>query len=98
MYDASEKNLLMALGKVVKKRRLELLISQEQLAELANLHRTYVADVERGSRNLGFINLARLAEALDMSLSDLVGDIPRASGGKSVKVKVAKLLNSRRKA
>ena len=98
MYDPSEKKLLMALGSAVKKRRLELLISQEQLAELANLHRTYVADVERGSRNLGFINLARLAEALDMPLSGLVGDIPRVRGGKAVKVKVVKPLNSRRKA
>ena len=51
-------------GKRIRKRRLELGISQEKLADLAGLHRTYVGSVERGERNVSFLNILRLAKAL----------------------------------
>jgi len=46
-------------------------ISQEELAERANLHRTYVSDVERGTRNLSLESIERLARALEVSASAL---------------------------
>jgi transcriptional regulator with XRE-family HTH domain len=46
-------------------------ISQEALAERAGLHRTYVADIERGARNLALENIEKLAVALEISISDL---------------------------
>ena len=46
-------------------------MSQERLAEQAHIHRTYIADIERGTRNIALRNLARLAAALDLSLVDL---------------------------
>lgn len=46
-------------------------ISQEELAERANLHRTYVSDVERGARNLSLESIERLAHALEISVSSL---------------------------
>lgn len=58
-------------GSSVKGRRKQLGISQEQLAERADLHRTYVSDVERGSRNISLENIERLASALDVSVSAL---------------------------
>lgn len=61
-------------GKAVRKARLARGISQEALADLAGLHRTYVGDVERGERNISLVNMSKIARALDMKLSDLVGD------------------------
>jgi len=46
-------------------------ISQEELAERANLHRTYVCDIERGARNLSLESIERLARALEISVSSL---------------------------
>jgi len=58
-------------GFAVKMRREELGLTQEDLADKAGIHRTYLSDIERGSRNVGMINLERIAAALVMSLSDL---------------------------
>ena len=58
-------------GFAVKARREELGMTQEELAESAGIHRTYVSDVERGSRNLGLANIDRLGAALRISLTDL---------------------------
>ncbi len=57
-------------GNAVKSRREELGISQEQLAESAKLHRTYISDIERGKRNISLHNLIFLIHSLDLSISD----------------------------
>ncbi len=67
--------VLTKLGKNIKHLRLAKGISQEKLAELANLHRTYIGGVERGERNISLLNLTRLAQALEVSVTDLVEDI-----------------------
>ena len=50
-------------------------MSQEGLAERAGLHRTYVGSVERGERNLSFLNLVRISRALQMPLGELLGGV-----------------------
>lgn len=51
-------------------------LSQEGLADLASLHRTYVGSVERGERNISIDNMERLAEALDVDISELLKEQP----------------------
>ena len=58
-------------GDAVRARREELGLTQEELAAEVGIHRTYLSDVERGSRNLCLVNIERFAEALDLSLPDL---------------------------
>lgn len=47
-------------------------LSQEELADLAGLHRTYVGSVERCERNISIDNMERLAKALDVDVTDLL--------------------------
>lgn len=47
-------------------------ISQEELAGLAGLHRTFVGSVERGERNVSIDNIEKLAKALKVSVVDLL--------------------------
>ena len=60
-----------AFGRAVREARTARGISQEELASLSGMHRTYVGGVERGERNLSYANLLRLAEALELTLSEL---------------------------
>lgn len=64
-------------AKNLRKIRLEKALSQEALADLAGLHRTYIGSVERGERNISIDNIERLAKALDCQVIDLL------RGGKS---------------
>lgn len=58
-------------GDGVRSRREELGLTQEDLADKAGIHRTYLSDIERGARNLSLINIERMALALELSLSEL---------------------------
>jgi transcriptional regulator with XRE-family HTH domain len=59
--------ILKQIGSNIRKLRLKANLSQEQLAELASLHRTYIGAVERGERNVSAVNIGRIAKALRVS-------------------------------
>ena len=64
-------NALVQFGTRLRDLRLQRELSQERLAELAGLHRTYLGGIERGERNVSLINLVAIANALDLPLSTL---------------------------
>lgn len=72
-----------AFGTSVKAWRKQLGFSQEELAERADLHRTYVSDVERGARNLSLESMTRLAQALRISVAALFPPSQPGDGGNS---------------
>lgn len=63
---------LKIFGEQVRKLRKARGLSQEELAELAELHRNYIGGIERGERNVALLNIVRLAKALGVSLSELL--------------------------
>lgn len=63
------------LGNTIRERRKQAKLSQEKLAELADLHPNYVGEVERGEKTISIDALVRLAKALDVRLRDLVAEI-----------------------
>lgn len=74
----SENDVKKAFGVAIRTARLGQGISQEELAGRADLHRTYVSDVERGMRNVSLENIEKLGQALKLSVSTLFS---RTAGG-----------------
>ena len=63
--------VLAALGQNVRRRREARELTQEKLAEKAGLDPTYISGIERGLRNPGIQNVARLAKALGFTTAEL---------------------------
>jgi transcriptional regulator with XRE-family HTH domain len=68
-------NPQLAFGQAVRTFRLKRALSQERHAELADIHRTYTGDVERGTRNISLVNMIRIAKALQVPLSRLLQEM-----------------------
>lgn len=62
---------LKAFGEKIRKTRVEQGLSQEKLALLSGLHRTYIGAIERGERNVSFRNIEKIAKTLKISLEEL---------------------------
>jgi transcriptional regulator with XRE-family HTH domain len=69
--------VLKKFGANVRAKREAKELSQEKLAELADLDRTYISSVERGARNISMLSVVRIAKALKSSAADLCGGIDR---------------------
>lgn len=67
-----QKPELIDFGKRLKELRSERELTQEKLAELAGLERTYISQAEQGRRNTTLLTMQKLAAALEVELSELV--------------------------
>jgi transcriptional regulator with XRE-family HTH domain len=71
----TDKDIARHFGALIKRLRLEKGLSQEELAQRCNLHRTYIGPVERGEKNVTIQTASKLATALDVSLSFLFQEL-----------------------
>jgi transcriptional regulator with XRE-family HTH domain len=67
---------LSALGDAVRHRRVDLCISQEELAARCTMHRTYITDVESGYRNVSILTLLKIADGLNVEAWELLRPMP----------------------
>ena len=65
---------LVRLGAVIRARRLSLDLSQEALADVAEIDRSHMGKIERGERNVTFLNILKIATAIQCRPSDLLKD------------------------
>lgn len=66
-------DLQKAVGRNLRAYRLERGLSQEALAEVLGVHRTYMGGIERGERNLTLKSVEKIAEKLDVEARELMG-------------------------
>ena len=74
------KDVHILFGLRIKELRLNAHISQEELAELCDLHRTYISDIERCNRNVSIDNIEKIAKALPITASDLLKERDNVDG------------------
>lgn len=65
-----KREILIKFGNKVRERRLELGLSQEELASRAGVHRTYIGMIERAEKNITLENIEKIAKALEISIAD----------------------------
>lgn len=68
----NSKPILILFGRNVQKYRKAKQLSQEKLAELANVHRTYIGMIERAEKNITLCNMEKIAKALGVEIKDLL--------------------------
>ena len=66
--------ILLTFGETVRKIRTQKGLSQEQLAHLSDVHRTYIGMIERGEKNITLINIQKIAVGLSVKLVDLLNN------------------------
>lgn len=64
--------ILLKFGEKVREARIEKGLSQEQLAHIADVHRTYIGMIERAEKNITLINIEKIANALNVNITELL--------------------------
>ena len=67
-----KRDILLKFGEKVRETRKEKGLSQEQLSFKADLHRTYIGMIERAEKNITLVNIEKIANALEISVNDLM--------------------------
>ena len=70
-----KKTILVKFGKKIREVRTRRGLSQEALADIANVHRTYIGMVERAEKNITLLNIQKLSKALKIDIKELFDGI-----------------------
>lgn len=73
---SSNHSFLLALGERIRSARKSIQLTQKELSEKSGLDRSYLGGIERGQRNVSFVTLCRVAEALECDVGILTKGIP----------------------
>lgn len=79
----TDKEILLRVGTRIRELRKEKGLTQEALGEKGGFHFSYVGQIERGEKNVALLNLAKIAEALDVDISQLFIQPPTENNEKS---------------
>lgn len=71
---STKENISVKFGKRVRDFRKYKKLSQKELADLANMHRTYISMIERAEKNISLYGIKKLADALEMKVTELIGE------------------------
>jgi transcriptional regulator with XRE-family HTH domain len=74
----SPTDIRVRFGFVIRSLREAKELTQEELAERSRIHRTYLSDIERGSRNVALINIERLAQSLSVTMQEMFRLVDKA--------------------
>ncbi|MFO5492538.1 MAG: helix-turn-helix domain-containing protein [Cuspidothrix sp.] len=74
MTTSNNENIQKKFGSRLRQIRQNMGLSQEELAHLSNLDRSYVGGVERGERNISLVNIHKIADALNISPKEFFND------------------------
>lgn len=66
--------VLVSLGAAIRRARLERGLSQEELAHRSAVDRSYMSSIERGGQNPGIVSVARIARAMEMTMTELMAE------------------------
>lgn len=71
---STKEKINIKFGKRVRDFRKYKKLSQQELADLADMHRTYISMIERAEKNISLYGIKRLADALEMKVTELIGE------------------------
>mgnify|MGYP000354617656 CR=1 FL=1 len=81
-------NIKFIIGQRIRNYRLQKNLSQEQLSELASCHPTYIGQLERGEKNATLESIQKVAQALDIPLSQLFEKIEEKQNEESIPLQI----------
>ena len=70
-----KKSILVKFGKKIREVRVKRGLSQEALADIASVHRTYIGMIERAEKNITLLNIQKLSKALKIDIKELFDGI-----------------------
>ena len=90
-------NIKFIIGQRIRNYRIQKNLSQEQLSELANCHPTYIGQLERGEKNATLESIQKVAQALNIPLSQLFEKIEEKQNEESIPIQIYDFVSSKNK-